>query len=119
MRASSLQIWLLPYIRVKLNKFPYWFVGTKMSLEELQIAELIEQVWETQEFYVIQDDSHNSDYQDANAQESTCWGCREGILNQLGHMDQGGCLYEDDVIETMSASGTLDDEEEEDNQQDD
>jgi hypothetical protein len=23
----------------------------------------------------------------------TCWGCQEGILNQLGHMDQGGCLY--------------------------
>ena len=26
-------------------------------------------------------------------EESTCQGCRDGILNQLGHMDEGGCLY--------------------------
>jgi len=24
----------------------------------------------------------------------TCSGCRDGILNQLGHMDEGGCLYD-------------------------
>ena len=24
---------------------------------------------------------------------TTCSGCRDGILNQLGHMDEGGCLY--------------------------
>lgn len=24
---------------------------------------------------------------------STCYGCRNGILNQLGHMEKGGCLY--------------------------
>ena len=23
----------------------------------------------------------------------TCDGCKYGILNQLGHMDKGGCLY--------------------------
>ena len=27
--------------------------------------------------------------------EITCLGCRDGILNQLGHVDQGGCLYEE------------------------
>jgi len=26
--------------------------------------------------------------------ESTCWGCNEGALNQQGHMDYGGCLYD-------------------------
>jgi len=25
----------------------------------------------------------------------TCEGCRYGYLNQLGHMEPGGCLYED------------------------
>ena len=50
------------------------------------------------------------------SQEVTCWGCREGILNQLGHMDEGGCLYfedppEDDAaIETMSHTGTVDEQ---------
>ena len=49
-------------------------------------------------------------------QEVTCWGCREGILNQLGHMDYGGCLYfeepyqDDHVIETMSKTETEDDQ---------
>lgn len=28
-------------------------------------------------------------------EETTCQGCRDGILNQLGHMDEGGCLYID------------------------
>ena len=28
--------------------------------------------------------------------EITCLGCRDGILNQLGHIDkEGGCLYEE------------------------
>lgn len=109
-----------------MNNTSIVLVRTKMSLEESQMTEVVEQddyneqfenVWETQEFYVIQDDSH-TDYQDADAEESTCWGCREGILNQLGHMDQGGCLYQDDIIETMSVNGTLDNEEEEENQED-
>lgn len=26
----------------------------------------------------------------------TCLGCEQGILNQLGHMDEGGCLYDPD-----------------------
>jgi hypothetical protein len=25
-----------------------------------------------------------------------CWGCIENQLNQLAHMDPGGCLYESD-----------------------
>lgn len=25
-----------------------------------------------------------------------CAGCRDGIMNQLGHMDIGGCLYDPD-----------------------
>ena len=25
----------------------------------------------------------------------TCRGYREGIFNQLGHMESGGCLYDD------------------------
>jgi len=84
-----------------------------MSLDDTQMSELIQQIdeidylFETQEFYRVDDDGN------ANTTEITCWGCREGILNQLGHMDYGGCLYQDDVIETMSASGTVDDEEEE------
>jgi len=46
--------------------------------------------------------------------ERTCWGCRNGILNQLGHVDPGGCLYfepygDDEVIETMSIAETVDD----------
>lgn len=96
-----------------------------MSLDQSQMTEHIDQIdqidqfdqfendqpWETQEFYQVQDDQDNSDdYQGAHAQETTCWGCREGILNQLGHMDYGGCLYQDDIIETMSLSGTLDNE---------
>lgn len=24
-----------------------------------------------------------------------CWGCKENQLNQLAHMDYGGCLYYD------------------------
>ena len=77
----------------------------------MQIDE-IQDVWETQQFYQVQDDQDN-DYQDAPIQETTCWGCREGILNQLGHMDYGGCLYQDDIIETMSVSGSIDNEDEE------
>ena len=26
-------------------------------------------------------------------EELCCLGCRDGIFNQLGHMDRGGCLY--------------------------
>jgi len=59
----------------------------------------------------IQDDSFEEFH---TASEITCWGCREGIANQLGHMDYGGCLYfeeeyDDDVIETMSKTETEDD----------
>lgn len=32
--------------------------------------------------------------------ESTCWGCNEGILNQQGHMDIGGCLYDEPIDNT-------------------
>ena len=51
-----------------------------------------------------------------SASEITCWGCREGILNQLGHMDYGGCLYfeepyeDNQVVETMSKTETEDDQ---------
>jgi hypothetical protein len=27
----------------------------------------------------------------------SCWGCKEGHLNQLGHMSYGGCLYDSDT----------------------
>lgn len=27
--------------------------------------------------------------------ELTCLGCRDGILNQMAHIDEGGCLYEE------------------------
>lgn len=60
------------------------------------------------------------EYQIAHSQvESHCWGCREGILNQLGHMDYGGCLYfqedqqpeeKEPVIETQSHTGTVESE---------
>ncbi|NBV34727.1 MAG: hypothetical protein EBR81_13300 [Proteobacteria bacterium] len=33
-----------------------------------------------------------------------CWGCREGVLNQLGHMDPGGCLYFEDDGELQGAA---------------
>lgn len=26
----------------------------------------------------------------------TCLGCEQGVFNQLGHMDKGGCLYDPD-----------------------
>ena len=53
-------------------------------------------------------------------QDSTCWGCREGALNQLGHMNYGGCLYFEDeessdesIVETQSVAITIDDDTEE------
>lgn len=27
---------------------------------------------------------------------TTCLGCEQGVFNQLGHMDEGGCLYDPD-----------------------
>jgi hypothetical protein len=47
--------------------------------------------------------------------DSTCWGCRENILNQLAHIDYGGCLYfdideesqDETVIETLSQADTV------------
>ena len=70
-----------------------------------------------------QDDSIEfGEYQVAlpNQQESECWGCREGILNQQGHMNHGGCLYyeeeekaKEDVIETQSHTGTVEESQEE------
>lgn len=58
----------------------------------------------------IEDDASEQDLTD----ERTCWGCRNGILNQLGHVDPGGCLYfepyeDDEVIETMSVAETVKD----------
>ena len=64
------------------------------------------------------------EYQMALPQQvvSECWGCREGILNQLGHMDYGGCLYfeedqepeeKESVIETKSKTETVESEEDE------
>lgn len=69
------------------------------------------------------EDEDYSEYQMADANplhaESTCWGCQQGVLNQLGHMDYGGCLYfeeddvtsENEIIETQSFARTVDDEE--------
>jgi len=34
-----------------------------------------------------------SDESQTQVDHLACWGCREGVLNQLGHMDPGGCLY--------------------------
>ena len=28
-------------------------------------------------------------------EEISCYGCLHDIANQLGHMDEGGCLYEE------------------------
>ena len=40
------------------------------------------------------------------ASSATCSGCLYGELNQLGHMDPGGCLYEgDDLLEVPLAAG--------------
>jgi len=63
----------------------------------------IEQV-EQEEVIIVEDDES----------EITCWGCREGILNQLGHIDPGGCLYyepytDDEAIETMSVAESITD----------
>ena len=27
--------------------------------------------------------------------ETTCYGCLNDIANQLGHMEEGGCLYQE------------------------
>ena len=42
---------------------------------------------------------------------STCQGCRDGVLNQLGHMDEGGCLYLN--LEEYDSYETIDDSESE------
>ena len=34
-----------------------------------------------------------------NENETTCSGCKDGILNQLGHMEEGGCLYKKEDID--------------------
>ena len=58
------------------------------------------------------------EYQTAPQTVSQCAGCREGALNQQGHMDYGGCLYLEDaeekeeVIETQSHTGTVAESEE-------
>jgi hypothetical protein len=68
----------------------------------------------------LDDSMEFGEYQMAATQlipDSDCWGCREGHLNQLAHIDYGGCLYfEDDdvtdsetIIETQSHTGTVDD----------
>jgi hypothetical protein len=68
---------------------------------------------------IIYDESDFGEYQGAETRhpDSDCWGCREGILNQQGHMGTGGCLYFDDdesideneqIIETQSHTGTVD-----------
>jgi len=53
------------------------------------------------------------EYIEDDESEVTCWGCREGILNQLGHVDPGGCLYyeayDDEAIETMSVAESITD----------
>jgi hypothetical protein len=69
------------------------------------------------------EDEDYSEYQTADANplhaESTCWGCQQGVLNQLGHMDYGGCLYfeedadsQNEIIETQSFARTVDDDDE-------
>ena len=36
---------------------------------------------------------HCGAYCAAKGPNITCWGCRTALANQLGHMDEGGCLY--------------------------
>jgi hypothetical protein len=74
------------------------------------MSQVIEQEYIEEDYGVYQMAITNQ-----NNQDSTCWGCREGALNQVGHMDYGGCLYfeEDDlsddesIIETQSIASTV------------
>jgi len=34
--------------------------------------------------------------------EVSCWGCKEGLANQQGHMEYGGCLYQSAVDMDLS-----------------
>ncbi len=48
------------------------------------------------------------------ASSATCSGCLYGELNQLGHMDPGGCLYEEDLLDSgpsLAAGAAVPDEE--------
>ncbi len=40
---------------------------------------------------------------------TTCSGCLNGELNQLGHMDLGGCCYTEDVLEDLLAETAVPD----------
>jgi hypothetical protein len=48
----------------------------------------------TSEKVVIVNDSQSTEEEEETF--ITCRGCREGIFNQLGHMESGGCLYDPD-----------------------
>ena len=34
--------------------------------------------------------------------EISCWGCKEGLANQQGHMEYGGCLYQSAIDMDLS-----------------
>lgn len=34
--------------------------------------------------------------------EVSCWGCKEGLANQQGHMEYGGCLYQSAIDMDLS-----------------
>lgn len=67
------------------------------------MSELNESI-EFGEFQMAPGQAQEAQGAQAQTEEQTCWGCREGVLNQLGHMDYGGCLYE--PIETRSRADT-------------
>lgn len=42
-------------------------------------------------------ESESEDEAEAKVEPEECSGCKDGALNQQGHMHEGGCLYDDTV----------------------
>ena len=77
------------YLTTLLEKYSYqelFLIYNQTSIENIRELEKI--VWERDlpDYKLIY-------IKEITSLETTCIGCRDGILNQLGHMDYGGCLY--------------------------
>ena len=42
---------------------------------------------------------YDDETEELSSEEITCYGCKHGILNQLGHMEKGDCLYVSEDLE--------------------
>ena len=60
------------------------------------------EIQEAQEADVEQEESSEIDYPSESESESeirkNCYGCQHDLLNQQGHMEPGGCLYDESMM---------------------